>query len=162
MSAADLSVVRSALSGLFAHLGTEADPSSLAAAAAVPRGGGGASFEEALEAEIGSASSGKRYTIKGRADVVLRGLRGGGSAVVELKAVGALKGEHLIQLAVYGWLLNQKDPAGTGSRRLVLLNLLTGESVEIKESPERLEEIVRKLLQIEEEKRASDKRRRRK
>ena len=72
----------------------------------------------------------------------------------ELKCTGDIEVEHLLQLALYGWLWNVL-PAGTGqpcaathgSRRLRLLNFRTGEVREITSSPAELAQVARVLME---------------
>jgi hypothetical protein len=72
----------------------------------------------------------------------------------ELKCTGDIEMEHLLQLALYGWLWNVL-PAGTGqacaathgARRLRLLNFRTGEVREITSSPTELAQVARVLME---------------
>ena len=72
----------------------------------------------------------------------------------ELKCTGDIEVEHLLQLALYGWLWNVL-PAGTGQacaathgpRRLRLLNFRTGEVREITSSPAELAQAARVLME---------------
>ena len=74
--------------------------------------------------------------------------------IYELKCTGAIEAEHLLQLALYGWLWNVV-PAGTGQpcaathgpRRLRLLNFRTGELRELTSSPAELAQAARVLIE---------------
>ena len=75
-------------------------------------------------------------------------------AIWELKCTGGIDAQHLLQLALYGWLWNTL-PAGTGQpcaathgpRRLLLLNFRTGEVREVTSSPEELAQVARVLME---------------
>ncbi len=67
----------------------------------------------------------KTLQIEGRADFV------DDDTLWELKCVDSLKGEHLVQLAMYAWLWQKTEFENHGSRRFRLLNIRTGEIQEI-------------------------------
>ena len=74
--------------------------------------------------------------------------------IYELKCTGAIESEHLLQLALYGWLWNvlpadtgQKCAATHGPRKLRILNFRTGELLEVTSSPAELAQAARVLIE---------------
>ena len=68
--------------------------------------------------------------------------------IYEIKCVDRLTDEHLIQLALYGWLWQRKPngkeqlcEANNGTRGLRLVNMRSGELRELTSTPQQLEEV---------------------
>ena len=74
--------------------------------------------------------------------------------IYEMKCTSSIEAEHVLQLALYGWLWNSL-PAGTGQacaathgpRQLRLLNFRTGELLQLTSSPAELAQAARVLVE---------------
>lgn len=82
-------------------------------------------FEYTLD-EMSYGFHDKDIQVVGRADMIDR------NALWEFKCVDSLKGEHIVQLAMYAWLWQRTQYNVKGSRRFLLHNIRTGEVLELK------------------------------
>jgi hypothetical protein len=82
------------------------------------------SFEETLELK-GYEFNNRQVHLQGRADLI------DDLTLWELKCVDSIKPEHIVQLALYAYIWQQTEYATKGHRRFRLLNIRTGEIVEI-------------------------------
>ncbi len=123
----------------------------LLAVLATHLGGTAVEYEIKLEYAPGAGTAdafGGNVHVSGRMDALTA------EYIYELKCVHELKPEHLLQLALYGWLWHavaggsgQPCAATHGARRLRLLNFRTGELLELVSTPEELGHVARVLVE---------------